>query len=54
LSFAMANRRTGGLSFVSLHANGLVKKIWYAIILWLEGFVWGMIIFIAPLNRASL
>jgi hypothetical protein len=33
---------------VWLHANRLVKEIWYAIVLWLVGFVWGMIVFMVP------
>jgi hypothetical protein len=37
-----------------LKTSRLVKKIWYAIILWLVGFVWGMIVFLVPLNRRSL
>jgi hypothetical protein len=30
---------------VSLESNKLAKEIWYATILWVVGFVWGMIVF---------
>jgi hypothetical protein len=47
----MVNYRSGGLSVVSLKSNRLVKGIWYAVVLWLVGFVWGMIVFMVPLLK---
>jgi hypothetical protein len=47
----MVNYRSGGLSFVSLKSNRLLKGIWYAVVLWLVGFVWGMIVFMVPLLK---
>ncbi len=37
-----------------LKTNRLVKKIWCAIILWLVGFFWGIVLFMVPLNRRPL
>jgi uncharacterized membrane protein len=36
---------------MSLKSSGLVKGIWYAMVLWLVGFVWGMIVFMVPVLR---
>jgi hypothetical protein len=33
---------------MSLKSNALAKGVWYAIVLWIVGFVWGMVVFMIP------
>jgi uncharacterized membrane protein len=36
---------------MSLDSRRLIRGIWYAIVLWLVGFVWGMIVFMVPVLK---
>jgi len=33
---------------MSLKSNTLTKGAWYAIVLWIVGFVWGIVVFMVP------
>jgi uncharacterized membrane protein len=51
LSIALGNYGKGDISLVSQKPHRLATAVWYAIFLWLVGFVWGMIVFMVPLLK---